>query len=428
MASDDEPSGISRARFLTGAVGAGGLLVGAALGYAGAEALDDEEDDDGQEAATTEQETAPTETEAEEAAGELPDGKSEEDFVVHGTDPLNIETKREVLGAATLTSAPALFIRQNHPLPDESILDDREGWTISVEGVAQPRELTIAELRRIGVTEVAAVLQCSGNGRGYFEHDPSGSPWQVGAAGNVVWTGVPVAALVEELGGADSAARFMTGTGGEEIPSDVPEREAVVERSVPIEKGLEDAILAWEMNGAPVPLSHGGPLRMIVPGYFAINSVKFLKRLAFTEQESDADIMVSSYRMRPVGEDSDPSQPTCWEHNVKSFVTSPAHEAQVAGGPVRVVGVAYSYDGVEGVEVSTDGGETWEAAEFYGTDLGRYAWRRFTHVFDAEPGSYTIASRATDGAGNTQPEQREDNEAGYQHNGWRDPAVTVEVT
>jgi DMSO/TMAO reductase YedYZ molybdopterin-dependent catalytic subunit len=275
---------------------------------------------------------------------------------------------------------------------------------------------------------MATVVQCSGNGRGFFEHDPSGSPWEVGAAGNVIWTGVPVSAVAEELGGPAAGARYMTGTGGEELPADVPEREAVVERSVPIEKGLDDCILAWAMNGEPVPLAHGGPLRMIVPGYFAINSVKFLQKLAFTEQESDADIMVSSYRIRPIGEESDPSQPTCWEHNVKSFVTNPANEAEVEAGTVRIVGVAYSGNGVESVEVSTDDGQTWQQAEFYGTDLGRYAWRRFTYAFDAEPGTYTIASRATDSEGNTQPEQRLENEAGYLHNGWRDPAVTVTVS
>lgn len=407
MASADDPR-ISRGRFLAGAAGAGGLIVGAGLGYAGAQAFEDDEPDADAEAA-------------------LPDGKDEANFVVHSTDPFNIETKREVFGASALTAASTLFIRQNLTLPDESVLGDRDAWTVSVEGVAEPRELTVDELKRIGVTEVATVVQCSGNGRGYFEHDPSGSPWEVGAAGNVVWTGVLVAALAEELGGPVSGARFMTGTGGEELPSGVSEREAVVERSVPIEKGLEDCILAWAMNGEPVPLAHGGPLRMIVPGYFAINSVKFLKKLAFAEQESDADIMVSSYRMRPIGEDSDPSQPTCWEHNVKSFVTSPGHEAEVDAGPVRIVGVAYSGGAVERVEVSTDDGQSWQQAEFYGTDLGPYAWRRFTYVFDAEPGTYTIASRATDRAGNTQPEERMENESGYQHNGWRDPAVTVTV-
>jgi hypothetical protein len=92
------------------------------------------------------------------------------------------------------------------------------------------------------------------------------------------------------------------------------------------------------------------------------------------------------------------------------------------------VGVAYSGGAVERVEVSTDGGQTWQQADFYGTDLGPYAWRRFTYAFDAEPGTYTIASRATDAAGNTQPEERAENEAGYQHNGWRDPAVTVTVS
>jgi len=111
---------------------------------------------------------------------------------------------------------------------------------------------------------VATVLQCSGNGRGFFPHKPSGTPWTVGAAGCVVWSGVPVRTVVEALGGVNGGMLYMTGTGGEVLPAGIDPKSVVVERSLPI-KALGDALLAWEMNGAPISLAHGGPLRLIVP-------------------------------------------------------------------------------------------------------------------------------------------------------------------
>lgn len=406
---------LDRGRFLAaGAAGAGGLVIGAGIGWGVATAVDD--DDAAGDAAG-------------DGAFELPDGKRVEDFVVHSEDPVNVETKRGNFDASYLTASGFMFIRANLPLLDLALLETPDEWTLTVEGVNDPRELSVSELKRIGVVTRPTVIQCSGNGRGYFEHEPSGSPWTVGAAANVFWTGVPVSAVAEALGGVRAGMRFLTGTGGEELPSDVSEREAVVERSVPVEKGLQDCLLAWEMNGEPVPLAHGGPLRLIVPGYWGINSVKYLRRLAFTPQESDADIMVSSYRVRPIGVESDPSQPTMWAMNVKSFITSPTGEnGSMDAGPSRLFGVAWAGENeIEQVEVSTDGGETWEAATLHGPSLGAAAWRQFTYAFEAEPGELVLASRATDSEGNTQPELRMENEAGYAHNGWRDPAVTLEV-
>ena len=415
-----ERTAVDRRSFLAGAIGAGGgLILGGAGGFAIAQAVDDDDTDDTD--AANGGEGAP----GDEAA--LPSGKSEEDFVVHGTSPYTLETRRDRFGASALTAAPLVFVRQNLELPDESILDDRDGWTVEIEGVAEPQSLTVADLRSMGVATEASVLQCSGNGRGFFEHDASGSQWEVGAAANIIWTGVPVSVVAEELGGPVDGARFLTATGGDPLPPDVDEREAIVERSVPIEKGLRDCLLAWEMNGQPTPLAHGGPLRLIVPGYYGINNVKFVERLAFTEEETDAAIMRTGYRVRPIGESGAPDQPTMWEMNVKSFVTEPLESAPA--GRVRVLGVAFAGEsGVQAVEVSTDGGSTWNEAELYGPDLGPAAWRRFEYAFDAEPGEYVIASRATDAAGGTQPEERVENERGYAHNGWRDHAVTVEVT
>lgn len=421
MAIDRDDSPAEERRLTRRAVltAGGGLVVGGAVGYGAAMLLDEEEAAQDDVAATTQ----------EPRAGVLPGGKSLDNFIVHSDSPWNLETKWERLGSEYLTAASLMFVRQNLDLPDDSVLERQDEWTVSLDGVAQAGELSVAELKRIGVVTIANVVQCSGNGRGFFKHDPSGSPWKVGAAANVMWTGVPVSAVAELRGGPRSGMRFLTATGGEELPADVPEREAVVERSIPIEKALKDCLLAWEMNGEPVPIAHGGPLRLIVPGYWGINNVKFVDRLAFTAEESDADIMRTSYRVRPIGVEASPDQPTMWAMNVKSFVTSPPPEAQISAGRVRVFGVAFAGENeVRSVDVSTDGGRTWNAAAFYGPSLGAAAWRRFTYAFDAEPGEYTIASRATDARGDTQPEERAENESGYAHNGWRDPAVRVQVS
>ena len=135
---------------------------------------------------------------------------------------------------------------------------------MSIEGVKNPRVLTVAELKTIGVETIATVLQCSGNGRGYFPSKPSGTPWTVGAAGCVLWSGVPLRYVVEPLGGVAPGMLYLTGTGGEKLPDNVDPLSVMVERSVAL-KAMNDAILAWEMNGAPLSLAHGGPLRLVVP-------------------------------------------------------------------------------------------------------------------------------------------------------------------
>jgi sulfite oxidase len=286
--------------------------------------------------------------------------------------------------------------------------------------------MKVGDLKRLGLTQVAMVLQCSGNGRGYFTSKPSGTPWQVGAVGNVLWSGVPLRAVADAMGGVASGRRFITGTGGEELPENVDPKTVVVERSVPIAE-LDTALLAFEVNGRPISLAHGGPVRLVIPGYYGINSVKYLKKLAFTENETAASIQQSRYRIAPVGQKEAPTQQSCWEMNVKSFVTNPLRTAPQ--GPVLIYGVAYSGKSpVNGVEVSTDGGKTWHAAQFVGPDMGRFAWRTFVYSANLGPGTYTIASRATDSAGNTQPENlAEENVGGYGHNGWRAHAVGVTV-
>jgi len=347
-------------------------------------------------------------------------------LIIHSTSTL--ETRRAAFGTSVITPSEQLYIRNNLPAPDAAILNDRDNWELGVEGVRNPRNFTLRELRTLGLETVAMVLQCSGNGRSFFPGKPSGTPWTVGAAGCVVWSGVPVRAVVEALGGTAGGVRFMTGTGGEKLPAGIDPKTVIVERSVPLE-AIADALLAWEMNGTPLTLAHGGPLRLIVPGYTGVNNIKYIKRLAFTTTESDARIMSHGYRLSPPGGSGDPSQPSVQEMTIKSWINSPHPESgELRSGQLQVHGVAFGgLHGVKRVEVSVDGGKSWREARLVGPDLGKYAWRQFALPVKLGAGTHVLASRATDTRGNVQPETRLENQGGYNNTSWADHAVKVQT-
>ena len=351
--------------------------------------------------------------------------KDADALIVHSEQ--TIETKRGAVGNGILTPGGKLYIRNNVKPPSDAIVADRDAWRVEIAGVRQPRTLTVGELKTMGLTTVATVLQCSGNGRKYFQDKLTGNqringtPWTVGAAGCVIWSGVPLKTVVEALGGGVDGARFITGTGGEELPAGLKPLDVIVERSVPIGT-LDDVRLAWEMNGEPISLAHGGPLRMIVPGYSGVNNVKYVKTIALTVAETEAKIQSASYRIHALGERPSPANPAVWEQPVKSWITAPLEGGKA--GLVQNTGVAFGgMSAAAGVEVSTDGGGTWKAAQFVGPDLGRFAWRTFVLPAELAPGRHMLVSRATDARGNVQPEETEMNGAGYSHNGWRAPGI-----
>lgn len=347
-------------------------------------------------------------------------------MIVHSNSTL--ETKRSAFGTSVITPINQLYVRNNLPAPDASIVADRDSWNVQIEGVKNPQTLSVKQLKSMGLATVATVLQCSGNGRGLFPSKPSGTPWQVGAAGCVIWSGVPVRALIQALGGVVDGMVYMTGTGGEKIPAGLDAKSVMVERSVPL-KAMEDAILAWELNGEPIPLAHGGPLRLIVPGYMGVNNVKYIKRLAFTVEQTDAAIHKTGYRISAPGQKGDPSQPSVWEIPAKSWINTPSPETgDIRAGDTLIKGVAFGgMHAVKQVEVSTDNGQTWTVAQLVGPDLGRYAWRQFVLGVKLVPGSYILACRVTDDQGNLQAEHRQENAGGYNNASWRDHALKITV-
>lgn len=326
--------------------------------------------------------------------------------LVHGTRPLTVECPRDRLGGA-VTPTGRMFVRQNLDLPDAVILADRDAWTVELDGIGR---LSLAELRRRPASTRRVVMECAGNARTLAGADyPGETPWGPGAVACVEWTGVALADLVPA-----ASARFCTATGADSSGRHPDPGAERVERSVPAGKALADGLLAWELNGAPIPLVHGGPLRFVVPGYFAVNSVKYISRIAFSDQESDADIQRVRYRYHPPGVPPSPRFPTTGQLRPKSLILTAAEG--------RVGGVAWSGDQpVTRVEVSCDGGGSWHDAEL-DAPADPAAWRRFEARLD---GGGPLASRASDAGGRVQPEQAEPDAAGYANNGWRSLAVQV---
>lgn len=353
--------------------------------------------------------------------------KDPEALIIHSANTM--ETKRSAFGDGLITPLDRLFVRNNLNPPPVEITHDPDSWEIRIEGVKNPTTFTVGELKRMGLESVPMVLQCSGNGRGYFPSKPSGTQWTVGAAGCVIFTGIPVKKLIEATGGIADGMKYMTSTGGEEIPEGIDPNTIKVERSVPAEIS-ERALLAWEINGVPLPLAHGGPLRLVVPGFTGVNSIKYVKQVAFTEEQSPANIQQNSYRMAPQGEKGSPKYDSVWEMPVKSWVTYPSEpEQEVKAGLVQIKGLAMGGNSdVTGIEVSVDGGESWHEAKFIGPDLGPYAWRQFVCPLELKPGKYEVTSRATNADGQTQPKERVENNRGYLNNSWHDHMLSIIVT
>jgi len=350
--------------------------------------------------------------------------KNRDALIVHSKK--GIETHRSAIGESLITPNRNIYIRNNMPTMSDTQIGDRNNWKVSIKGVKNPKTFSLAQLKKLGHTTMATILQCSGNGRGFFAHEVRGSQWKTGAAACVVWTGVPMKVVTDACGGVDSDAVFMTSAGVDHESTGLDPKKAKVERSVP-KKVYKDAMLAWEMNGVLLPNAHGGPLRMVTPGYFGINNVKHLGQVAFTKTESTVKYMKKSYRISPIGKKGS-QYPSCWEMPVKSWVTRPTDETgTVKAGNVQIVGVAMGgTKKVRSVKVSIDGGQSWKRAKFVGPDLGKYAWRQVVFEANLAPGSYNLASKAS-GGGKTQPEIRYENRRVYAHNGWKDHSVNIKA-
>ncbi len=334
---------------------------------------------------------------------------------------VGVETPTDRL-TTYITPNEDFFVR--HHSPTEA--PDPDGWSLAVEGeVARPFRLSLDELKRFPPTTVTCVLECAGNGRSLYQPSVQGLPWGRGAVGNARWTGVRVADLLERAG-VKAGARHLHTAGTDEPPAG----EAPYLRSIELEKALADAIVAWEMNGEPLPAVHGAPARLVVPGWAGDHWMKWLARLAPQAGERTGYFMDEEYRypVRP-GRPGEMIPVTemlpITDLFVKSTITEAPTVARV-GSPVAVSGIAFSgAPDVAKVQISDDDGATWSAADL-DPRHDPYAWRLWSFRWTPRrPGRTLLCARATDSRGSVQPREAVWNPGGFLHNGWHSVEIDV---
>jgi sulfite oxidase len=345
-------------------------------------------------------------------------------MILHNDRPEDLEMPNQDFGQ-WITPNNRFFVRQHLPRPEV----DAGSYRLAVNGlVAKPLELKIEDLRKLPQHKLAATLECTGNGRGFFRPRVPGIQWGRGAIGNAEWSGPRVSEILK-LAGAKGDAPFLESDGADIGVARTPD----FIRSMPMKKALDPAtLLALDMNGEPLPQIHGFPARLIVPGWDGTSWVKWVVRLTVAAEENMGFFMNPGYRYpkyaRPPGGAPVPAELEVIEGmRVKSAITAPAEDDKVGMGPMTVSGYAWAGEQkVMLVEVSFDGGSRWKDAELTPQNLN-YAWRLWKFRWTpARPGYYTILSRATDSAGNVQPFVAEWNPSGYLYNAVDRVGITVE--
>ena len=345
-------------------------------------------------------------------------------MIVHNDRPEDLETPLAYFDS-WITPIDAFFVR--HHLPRTRI--DPAGYRLTIDGMVTKRqELTLADLQKLPQHTVPATIECTGNGRSFFSPKIPGVQWGRGGIGNAEWTGPRIAELLT-LAGANPSATYLEADGADSGLANTPD----FIRSLPIKKAYHRAtILALKMNGQPLPDLHGSPARLIVPGWDGTSSVKWVVRLTAAAQAHTGFYMNPGYRYPkfalPPGTPARPAELEVIEGMpVKSSITAPEDRSTVKLGPIAIRGFAWAgEEAIERVEVSTDGGSKWHAAELSKEKLP-FAWRLFK--FDwrpVQPGYYTILSRATDTAAHVQPVVAQWNPSGYLWNAIDRVGVNVE--
>jgi sulfite oxidase len=340
---------------------------------------------------------------------------------VFNDSALNAEAAPELLDPA-ITPISSFFVRNNGWLPPEPV-GDRGDWTFTIDGeVERTATWSLRNLREdFETVTITAVLECAGYGREDFDPPTDGVQWGRGPVGCARWTGVRLADVLRACGvkasavytGHHSADRQTDGSG---LPA--------LSRGIPIEKAMaSETLLAFEMNGEPLPFLHGGPLRVVVPGYPGSAWQKWLSRLELRDREHDGEKMNGTdYRLPVVpvrpGEPVDEAHfQVITDMPVNSLITSPVEGfSHSAHGSLEIRGFAWSgHVPVQSVAVSADGGRHWQDAQLE-EEFERFAWRRFRTTIDPGPGAVAIMARATDAQGHAQPLEAPWNPRGYCNN------------
>ncbi len=324
-----------------------------------------------------------------------------------------------------LTPAGLHYLLVHYDIPQV----DPGRWRLDVAGsVARPLSLGLEELRARQACEVVVTMECAGNGRARLSPRPVSQPWLVEAVGTARWRGATLRSLLHEAGVGETAVEVVF-TGLDRGSEGGIEQS--YERSLPLADALsDDVILAYEMNGQPLLPQHGFPVRLVVPGWYGMTNVKWLCRIEALDRTFTGYQQISSYRIRQT--DGDEGTPVT-RMLPRALMVPPgipdffSRRRTVPRGPCRLSGRAWSgWAPVADVELSTDAGRTWFAAELGDEPESSWGWRAWSAEWRAAaPGGFELCCRARDEAGNVQPLEPEWNLGGYANNAVQRVPVTV---
>lgn len=346
-------------------------------------------------------------------------------MLVHNDRPEDLETPVSNFDT-WLTPNDVFFVRQHIPRP----VVKAESFRLLLDGRVEKRmELTLADIQKLPQQTVAATLECTGDGRGFFRPRVPGVQWMRGAIGNAEWTG-PRLSDVLKLAGSDLNAAYVTINGADTGIAKTPD----FVRSMPMRKALHPAtLLGLKMNGKTLPDLHGFPLRLIVPGWDGTSWVKWVTNLTIATEPNNGFFMNPGYRFPKYavtpGTPANPAELEVIEGMpVKSYITSVIDEAKIPLKATVLRGIAWAgEERITRVDVSTDSGGTWRAANLSRQDFP-FAWRLWKLDWTPpHPGYFTVMSRATDSAGRVQPIVATWNPSGYLYNAIDRVGITVEA-
>lgn len=353
------------------------------------------------------------------------------DMVVHEEEPYNAEPPLWGLAGDRLTPVGSFYSRNHGPVPTlDPVL-----WRLRVDGlVEQVLELSLAELKdRFEAQTLTATLQCAGNRRAGFlavRAIPGEDPWRGGATSTARWTGVLLADVLAAAGLRATAAHVEFAASDVSELADPPQPYA---GSVPVAKACAGAVLlAWGMNGQPLPAVHGAPVRVVVPGWIGARSVKWVDRITVRASPSDGYFQATAYRLLPADTDPATAGPgaglSLGPIALNTEILDPPAGASMPAGSTQVSGYAFAGDGrgVARVEVSGDDGRTWVQADLDEQD-GPWTWQLWQVGLDLDPGPVRLTARAWDTGGAAQPDSAEHlwNPKGYVNNSWARAEITV---
>jgi DMSO/TMAO reductase YedYZ molybdopterin-dependent catalytic subunit len=337
-------------------------------------------------------------------------------LIVREKEPLNLEMPFSTLNGFT-TPNELFYVRCHFPIPEIAASE----WRLKVEGeIEAPFALDYRELLAMESRTIAATLECAGNNRIFLEPKVKGVQWGLGAVGNASWTGVALSAVLDRAKVKSGAIEVILegADEGEVDKTPRPSGKISFSRSLPLGKAYDDVLLAYEMNGEKLTATHGFPLRAIVPGWYAMASVKWLRRLIVTSRPFNGYYQSLDYsfwdRNGPL-----PTLSPLAEQQVKAEIARPEDgESVPADSTVRVHGAAWGGNGeITKVEVSVDAGATWHATRLLDAPV-KNAWRLWEYDWrtPARPGKQTLLARATDSRGRVQPREHDADRGTYMIN------------